>query len=198
MSATTPLEHTCPACEQGQKQPSRQELVKQYEDAGSGYSIGKKHRALRLHDGPRPPITIRQILSWADEFHRITGRWPAIASRPKGLPTGESWKTVNKALYQGLRGLPGGSSLAILLAEQRDVHGPLTPERILAWADLHFEGTGEWPGTRSGRVRGAYRERWETIDTNLRQGRRGLPGGSSLRSCWPSRATFVISIRFRV
>jgi hypothetical protein len=125
-------------------------------------------------------MTIPQILSWADEYHRITGRWPGIASRPKGMRTGETWRAVQMALFVGLRGLPGGSSLAKLLAEQRDVHGPLTPERILAWADAHFEATGEWPRTRSGRVRGAYRERWETIDCNLRDGRRGLPGGSSL------------------
>jgi hypothetical protein len=46
------------------------------------------------------------------------------------------------ALRLGLRGLPGGSSLARLLDEQRRVRNvknlpPLTEEQILAWADEH-------------------------------------------------------------
>jgi hypothetical protein len=125
-------------------------------------------------------MTIRQILAWADEHRRLTGRWPRIDSEPKALPIGETWCAVNSALGKGERGLPGGSSLARLLAEHRELRGPLTPERILAWADAHHAKTGRWPTRASGRVRGVEGETWQAIDFALLQGRRGLPGGSSL------------------
>src|SRR5215470_18089384 len=84
-------------------------------------------RARPRRGKPRRPMTIRQILAWADEHRRLTGRWPRIDSEPKGLPIGETWCAVNSALSKGERGLPGGSSLARLLAEHRDLRGPLTP-----------------------------------------------------------------------
>jgi hypothetical protein len=125
-------------------------------------------------------MTIEQILAWVDEHRRLTGRWPQIASEPKGLPIGETWSAVQSALFKGLRGLPGGSSLARLLAEHRELRGPLTPERILAWADAHHAATGRWPTRTSGPVRGAEGENWQAIDFALLEGWRGLPGGSSL------------------
>ena len=128
----------------------------------------------------RRPMTIPEILAWADEHRRLTGRWPRIDSEPKGLPIGETWHAVHSALRMGLRGLEGGSSLAQVLAEHRGLRGPLTPERILAWADAHHAATGQWPKRTSGRVRGVERETWESLDFSLLQGRRGLPGGSSL------------------
>ncbi len=63
---------------------------------------------------------------------------------------GETWMAVNDALCRGLRGLPGGSSLAQLLAEEygaRNSRGlpPLSEQQSLAWADAWHERTGEWP-----------------------------------------------------
>jgi hypothetical protein len=126
------------------------------------------------------PITIREILAWVDEHRRLTGRWPRCDSEPRGLPIGETWVAIQSALHKGLRGLEGGSSLAQLLAEHRGLRGPLTPARILAWADAHHAATGRWPIRTSGRVRGAERENWAAIDLALLKGRRGLPEGSSL------------------
>jgi hypothetical protein len=128
----------------------------------------------------RQRLTIQEILEWADEHRRLTGRWPLIGSGSKGLPTGLSWSVIQSALSKGLRGLPGGSSLSQLLAEHRGLRGPLTNERILAWADAHHQATGEWPMRTSGRVRGVDGESWAALDIALLQGRRGLPGGSSL------------------
>ena len=63
------------------------------------------------------PLTLAQILAWADEHRARTGEWPVASSGPvEGVP-GEKWEAVNWALAQGLRGLPGGSSLSRLLAE---------------------------------------------------------------------------------
>jgi hypothetical protein len=92
---------------------------------------------------------------------------------------------VDASLFQGLRGLPGGMTLAQLLAGRRDAPAiqtsrPLTVDRILAWADAHRAATGHWPVEDSGPVSGAPGESWGAISLALTKGHRGLPPGSSL------------------
>jgi hypothetical protein len=128
-----------------------------------------------------PRLDVEQILTWADAEREATGEYPNADSGPvRGVPA-ETWRAVESALTKGLRGLPGGSSLSRLLAERRDCRGPLTVERILAWADAHHAANGRWPtGWSSGVVEGAYAESWPMLDDALRDGRRGLPGGTTL------------------
>jgi hypothetical protein len=64
----------------------------------------------------RPPLTAEQILAWADAHRGRTGSWPGVLSGPIPEAPGENWWAVNLALHSGLRGLPGGDSLARLLA----------------------------------------------------------------------------------
>jgi hypothetical protein len=65
------------------------------------------------------PLTIEQILTWADAHHAATGRWPNSNSGVvKGAPT-EKWCHLYQALKKGLRGLPGGTTLAKLLADRK-------------------------------------------------------------------------------
>jgi hypothetical protein len=71
----------------------------------------------------RPPLTVEQILAWADAHHARTGRWPHAGSGPVEGAPGEVWGNVNAALYDGHRGLPGGDSLARLL-DRRRARGP--------------------------------------------------------------------------
>lgn len=67
----------------------------------------------------RPPLRRAQILQWADAHHRRTGSWPSqISGTIAGAP-GETWGAVDAALRHGRRGLPGGSSLSLLLAQHR-------------------------------------------------------------------------------
>jgi hypothetical protein len=85
----------------------------------------------------------------------------------------------------GNRGLPGGSSLARLVAEKRQVPNRrllprLTEVCILAWADAHRRRTGEWPTARSGPVAGEPGEKWYKLDLALCLGLRELPGGDTL------------------
>jgi hypothetical protein len=132
-----------------------------------------------------PPLTVEQVLGWADAHHGRTGRWPGKKSGPVPGAPGEKWLNIDQALRAGGRGLPGGESLARLLARQRGVRNkarvpPLTVEQVLAWADAHRERTGRWPGRKSGPVPGAPGEKWRNIDRALRLGGRGLPGGDSL------------------
>jgi hypothetical protein len=131
--------------------------------------------------GP-PALTIEQILSWADRHRERTGAWPHAEAGPvPGVP-GETWGKLNLALGRGLSGLPGGSTLARLLAERRGrrLAPPLTVAQILAWADLHHGRTGRWPSALSGPVADAPGENWHPLDTALQRGGRGLPGGTSL------------------
>jgi hypothetical protein len=66
-----------------------------------------------------PPLTVEQVLDWADAHHARTGRWPHAMSGPVAEAPGESWRAVNLALWQGHRSLPGGTSLSRLLDECR-------------------------------------------------------------------------------
>jgi hypothetical protein len=89
------------------------------------------------------------------------------------------------ALREGGRGLPGGSSLGKLLARRLGARTQagicrLTVRRILRWADQHHARTGQWPCCKPHPIEAAPGENWKAIDTALRLGLRGLPGGSSL------------------
>src|SRR5262249_54787237 len=61
----------------------------------------------------------------------------------------------------------------------------LTRTAILRWARRHRRRTGRWPTAASGPVARAPGETWQAVDTALRAGRRGLPGGSSLVKLLP-------------
>jgi hypothetical protein len=132
-----------------------------------------------------PPFTEEQILAWADAHHQRTGSWPTGKSGPILEAPGETWTAVWMALDKGRRGLPGGSSLALLLAQKRGVRNVrslpnLTVEQILAWADAFHDRTGRWPNLESGPILEAPAETWSAVNHALNRGSRGLPGGTSL------------------
>ena len=68
----------------------------------------------------RRPLTIPEILRWADAYREATGKWPTNTSGNIAGTIGESWLAVDNALRQGLRALPGKSSLAQLLRQHRN------------------------------------------------------------------------------
>ena len=131
------------------------------------------------------PLTIERILDCADAFHAAHGRWPIAAPVPIAGVPGESWARIDEALRRRERGLAGYSSLANLLAACRgagNLTGPprLRIDQILAWADSYHAAHGRWPIAAPVAVAEAPEESWDRIDQALRQGERGLPGGSSL------------------
>jgi predicted transcriptional regulator len=67
----------------------------------------------------RSPLTVPEILAWADAHHQRTGRWPSQTSGPVVGAPGLTWETINKALLLGRHGLPGGDSLARFLRRER-------------------------------------------------------------------------------
>jgi hypothetical protein len=132
-----------------------------------------------------PPLSIWRILQWADEHKRRTGEWPKESSGQVLGAAGERWSAIAHALGRGRRGLPGGSSLAVLLGEHRGkrnrAHPPLLQlERVLSWAKAHHKRTGRWPTALTGPIPEASGESWNAIDKALMRGRRGLPGGLTL------------------
>jgi hypothetical protein len=145
---------------------------------------GPRHR----HRGGRqcPPLTIGEILAWADAHREATGDWPTIHSgRVQGANFELTWSQIQSALKAGYRGLPGNQTLRGVLVEHRDVgvrraSRTLTVEQVLAWADDFRSVHGCWPTEDSGAVAGAPGERWSAIEFALNKGRHGLPGGTTL------------------
>ncbi len=132
-----------------------------------------------------PSLTAGQIIAWAEAHRAATGRWPSSRSGPVRHAEGEHWNSIDNALRQGYRGLPGRESLGRVIRAHAGPHAyrtrpALTVEQLLAWASAHREATGEWPGEDSGSVRGVPGENWKAISLALCRGSRGLPGGSSL------------------
>jgi hypothetical protein len=89
------------------------------------------------------PITVAQVLAWADAWHAEKGRWPG--SHSGAVPgAGVKWHAIDQALFAGTNGLPGGDSLAKLLRRERgrqDGRGPLADEAKRAEAQrLRAEG----------------------------------------------------------
>jgi hypothetical protein len=133
----------------------------------------------------KPQFTIENILAWADAHLESTGQWPNQSSGAVITSPNETWLAVNHALSRGMRGLPGGSSLAQVLAKHRGKRNlaavpVLTNDQILLWADAHYGRTREWPKVKSGIVADAPGETWATLNASLERGLRGLAGGSSL------------------
>jgi hypothetical protein len=96
----------------------------------------------------------------------------------------ESWMAVDEALRDGRRGLPGGSSLSDFKVRLRlkEPRRQLTEHQVLE-AMLHSiqRGAGV-PNSASGdaTVDFGFKEHWRKVDSALRDGLRGLPGGDSL------------------
>jgi hypothetical protein len=65
------------------------------------------------------PLTISQILAWADAHERRTGSWPTATCGPIEGTEDETWLGIQKALRLGGRGLSGGDSLMLLRSRMR-------------------------------------------------------------------------------
>ena len=63
----------------------------------------------------KQPLTEELILNWAKAHHAATGQWPKPISGTVCDSPSNTWNAVQQALYKGLRGLPGGTSLPELL-----------------------------------------------------------------------------------
>jgi hypothetical protein len=133
----------------------------------------------------KPLLRVAQILTWADSYRRRNSRWPGANAGPVHEGPELTWSAINSALALGLRGLPGGDSLAQLLARRRGRPSyrekrRLSIGRVLAWARAYRARRGRWPHAASGQIDEAPDITWKAVDAALSRGLRGLPGGSSL------------------
>jgi hypothetical protein len=90
---------------------------------GDDSLAGLLARALgKRHPGRLPPLRVERILAWAELHRARTGQWPRERSGPvvDAPPPGETWQGIHSALHGGLRGLPGGTTLARLLAAHQN------------------------------------------------------------------------------
>jgi hypothetical protein len=70
--------------------------------------------------GPRPPLTLEQVLAWGNAYRLDHGRWPNRTAGPIPGAPGEKWVNIDMALRHGRRGMPHGMTLAILFAQNSD------------------------------------------------------------------------------
>src|SRR5690242_11849913 len=122
----------------------------------------------------RQPLTVEQILTWADAYRSRTGHWPTTLSGaiPESGEDNETWHTVNEALQEGKRGLPSGSTLARLLAQKRGTQNRapirlLSEDMIAAWARAHHHRTGRWPDRNSGVIPESPGDTWKKVNHAL-------------------------------
>ena len=122
----------------------------------------------------------RRKMSQAQRERRREGAWSAgedalaRALRPKeaAAATGRTLTAVYDR--RRLLGLPDGRA-------DREPTGPLlSAAQIVAWARAYRKARGRWPGAESPPVCLPEGESWKKLDTSLRRGQRGLPGGSTL------------------
>lgn len=141
----------------------------------------------------KSPLTIPEILEWADAYRARTGHWPKLTSGPIPEAPGNTWNTVETALLAGKRGLPGKLRIARLLAIERGVRNrssllKLSEPLIFRWAKAHRRQHGRWPNRDSGPVQGTNGETWQGIDVALKHCGRGIKRRSSLAQLLRSRS----------
>lgn len=134
-----------------------------------------------------PKLRIREILSWADRHFQATGRWPKHDSGYVAAKPNETWSSVNLALCEGLRGLPGGSSLIRLLIKHRGIRScayrpPLKTAQIRRWARDYRREHRRWPTKTAGLIPKSDGETWMAVAMALSKGNRGLTGGTTLHN----------------
>jgi hypothetical protein len=143
-----------------------------------------KRRASRPH---RPPLSIEEILAWADAYFAENKRWPNVNSGYIRGTIDDTWSRMDNALRAGNRQLPKNSGLtfARLLEQRRGVRNSeyppkLSVSKVVQWARAHRRRTGRWPKANDGAIVGVRGETWMAVDMALRKGKRGLMHGSSL------------------
>jgi hypothetical protein len=160
--------------------------IKAVQAVPEGSEKQSKPRPWYLLAPTRPALTIAQILEWADAHHARTGQWPKKKKSGAVVEeTTETWKAISEALRGGYRGLPGGFSLADLLARERGVRPRrglpwLGIRKILEWADDYYRRHGYWPSKHSGAIPDSGGETWFTVHNALHGARRGLPRNLTL------------------
>jgi hypothetical protein len=125
----------------------------------AGGSLARLLAARRVRRNPAAEtrLTAGQLLAWAGDHHRRTGRWPRARDGPIADAPGETWRAVAQAFQNGGRGLragrrwPGwcGSAGRGSEAVGRPVHRPGVHRPL---ARRRPDGSGQGVTPHSGRI----------------------------------------------
>jgi hypothetical protein len=164
-------------------------LIRGFRGLPGGSSLPKLLRKARgvRHSRKRRDLRIRQLLLWADAYYIRHGTWPCKRSGIIPESNGLTWAVAYRSLRRSKDGAARRRTLDRLLAQRRIpkvVRKPsnLTIAEILEWADDFFFRNERWPSRQSGGIPGKKGLSWRSIDSMLCLGKRGLPGGMSLKS----------------
>lgn len=117
-----------------------------------------------------PVISIEQLRQAVEAYRRAHGRFP-IADDEQALPD-LAWKTIDRRLRDGHRGLPGATSLSKWLDETYPAEryvAPYSSASMRAWVVAHREANGgAFPHVASGEIPGANRT-WMDVNDALRK-----------------------------
>jgi len=147
-----------------------------------GSSLTKEALQLGLRNR-KPTLTLAQVKKAIREYHKKHGHPPTTYSGDASahFESSETWMAINAALRAGVRGLPGGSSLAKLKKEM-DLGTRLTIPMVHKAIRSFYVEHRKRPVVKSGDASKyfGFPITWGTVSKNLRKGGLGLPGGSNL------------------
>ena len=131
------------------------------------------------------PLTEDFIVKAIKSYYEEHGKYPSCESGDASKYIGFkiTWSAIDTCLREGLRGLPGGSTLAQLKQDYNlGIEPDLTEDLIVKAIKDYFEEHDKYPPCSSGDASKyiGFKITWLAIDRCLRDGNRGLPGGSSL------------------
>ena len=136
------------------------------------------------HHLAKKNLSIQLIISWAKHHYQETNSWPTYESGVVLAEPSENWGAIRSNLVAGGRGLPSGLSIEKVLTNELGIVGVrsgknLTEELVIRLAKAHFELTEVYPHEKSTWILDGS-DSWAAISAALREGLRGLPGGTSL------------------
>ncbi|MFJ1470156.1 hypothetical protein [Massilia orientalis] len=130
-----------------------------------------------------PVISIEQLRQAVESYREAHGLFP-IADDGQALP-GLTWRTIDRRLRDGHRGLPGATSLRKWLDENYQAEryvAPYSSASMRAWVVTHREANGgAFPHVASGEILGANRT-WMDVNDALRKRQLAFTKSGSLSS----------------
>lgn len=129
--------------------------------------------------------SLSSILEAADKFYEKFGDYPKKSSGVDDLFSKINWHTINNKLKRGLISGTKSTSLAELWEEhfnRRNVGklDDLSEKQVLNWCEEFYKINGKYPTNRSNSIPSMGSETFMSIDTALREDRRGFEGFKSL------------------
>lgn len=131
-------------------------------------------------------LTEDMIVEAMKEYYNQNGKYPSVRSGDASeyFKDNETWSGIHECIRYGSRGLPGGSSLSKLKKKHFDIKEKerLTEGMIVKAIEKYYDQNGRYPSKGDGDASEYFKdnETWRGINACLKQGNRGLPGGSSL------------------